>query len=238
MSTIRVMSWNLLRQEWAREGWPDWTERAGAIAEVLQSSAPDVVAVQEETPHMAEDLVMRLRNYGYRSVPPEPQSGSGLLVRTDRVEVLGTDRVALPHDRAVTLLKVRVNGVRFWVGSTHFTPFPERIADRTRSAGLLAAWSAARRLPLVVMGDFNSLPRDPALQVLLEAGFRDACTPPGEALCEWATAMDHPEEDTGWRLDYLMIRGGWTVRDAGPVPAPPTASDHRPLFADLVLHNG
>jgi endonuclease/exonuclease/phosphatase family metal-dependent hydrolase len=229
------MTWNLLRPEWARPAWPPWEDRVDQVTETIRERMPDLLAVQEETPRMVEDLLMRLEGYRYWTAPPEPQSASGLLVRKDRVAVLSRTRVDLPFDRAVTVLQVDVEGTVFRVGSTHFTPFEERLTARTASAELLAAWAEAVPSPLVVMGDFNSLPGDPALSVLAGAGFRDAFSPLDDVPVDMTTAVETPADTRGIRLDYILLRGQWTVKQALIPSAHPGASDHKPLLADLTL---
>ena len=76
---MRFLSYNILRPIWSLPGWPSWESRREGVAAVIRDARPDYVALQEETPAMVEDLLLRLQDYRYLCTAPEPGSGSGLL---------------------------------------------------------------------------------------------------------------------------------------------------------------
>lgn len=106
--------------------------------------------------------------------------------------------------------------------------------ERFMQAQLLAGpeWlgSAAREDPLVLLGDFNSLPASPAFQLLANQ-LRDARTfvNPRPPLKTFPTrfpllAVDHILVNERWRVDSVAV-----TRNA----ATKIASDHFPVVADL-----
>ena len=234
---MRIMTYNILRPIWARPGWESWRTRRVSIARVLGASQPDYVALQEETPAMVEELLLQLPGYRYLATAPEPSSGSGLLVRKTAPPPGKAVRIELPGLRVANFWPVQDQGLRCWIGSTHFVPFQDETALRAREESALRILEqCAVRLPdapLLLMGDFNSSPGDPAIRRFLDAGWHDAL-PPGPDGLPYAipTALNDTREG-GWRLDYILLRPKWEVKSAEMLTPAPPPSDHQPLFAEI-----
>ena len=231
------MTYNILRPIWARSGWESWRTRRVSIARVLHESQPDYVALQEETPAMVEELLILLHGYRYLATAPEPSSGSGLLARKSSPQPGKAVRIDLPGHRVANFWPVHDQGIRCWIGSTHFVPFQDENALRARD-------ESARRIldecavqipeaPLLLMGDFNSSPGDPAIRRFLDAGWRDALPPGSDGLPQPIATALNDTRDGGWRLDYILLRSQWEVKSAGMLTPAPPPSDHQPLFAEL-----
>jgi endonuclease/exonuclease/phosphatase family metal-dependent hydrolase len=231
-STLRVMTWNV--QSLAHEP-SEW-------AEVIAQQRPDVLGVQEICSAEVLELAAVLRRdhgLAYEVVPgpirpPTPEEANAAInaalgpacdTPADAVE-FGVAVLALlpltepavvtyPPDRRDEqrgYLTARVAGVRVLV--TH-VGLDGVQADQIRRL----AEAAAGTDPVVVMGDLNVAPDAPELAPL-RAGFAE---------------IDPEGRPTSLRgkIDYIYLRG-LTVA-SGPDAPLTTASDHRPLLADLRL---
>ena len=228
---LRVMTWNV--QSLAHEP-SEW-------AEVIARQRPDVLGVQEICTDEALELAAVLRrDHGllYEVVPgpirpPTPDEANAPInaalgpacdTSADAVEfgvaVLALsplsepDIVTFPPDRRDEqrgYLTARVAGVRVLV--THLGLDGVQ-ADQLRRL----ADAAAGTDPVVVMGDLNVAP-DASELAPLRAGLAEV-DPEGR----------FPTTPRG-KIDYVFLRG--LVVAGGPDAPATTASDHRPLIADL-----
>ncbi len=83
------------------------------------------------------------------------------------------------------------------------------------------------RFPVVVLGDFNAPPAAEELQPMYEA-FRDAW-----ASGDRAGGETFPADDPVRRIDGILVTPDVRVDSAAVVRS--TASDHLPVWADLIL---
>ena len=111
-------------------------------------------------------------------------------------------------------------GGQFAVFSSHFGLTPE---EQRNAVVLASALTEAERLPFVLMGDFNVTPDDPALDPLDE---RLTVTHP-----YLEGQLTHPSHAPDCRIDYIYASPSVTVNGARVLPS--TASDHRPVVAEL-----
>jgi endonuclease/exonuclease/phosphatase family metal-dependent hydrolase len=84
-------------------------------------------------------------------------------------------------------------------------------------------------LPLVVAGDFNTEPGDPAFAAFTGAGLVDAFA----AARPVATS---PADDPRQQIDHVFVSPDLVASDA--VATPGTASDHLPVAVTLTLPGG
>jgi endonuclease/exonuclease/phosphatase family metal-dependent hydrolase len=145
-------------------------------------------------------------------------------------------RIDLPGGRVANFWPM-LEGERCWVGCTHFYPFPqaELVEMRSESARRVLAWWSEQPSNdrMLLMGDYNSLPDDPAVDLFLAAGFRDAIPPGVDGRPSRAATAHEFLEEGGWRLDYLFHSPGWKVLHADILHPKPAPSDHHPLFAEI-----
>ncbi len=247
------MTWNLLTD--AVTAAPPWQERCPRIAARVAGTGPTVLATQEASARMLDDLVAALP--GHRWV------GEG------RRGALTDETCAVVYDTtAVTVLDVRhrwlsatpevpgsvardahlprmVTAVRFHdhasagvvtVVNTHL----DHIGAQARREGAAQVAGLAHDGPAVVLGDFNDTAGSPAYTALVEAGLRDALDPrdrPARRLRSFV-GLEQDLTGEGEQIDWLFVTPDVTVRDAwvdAGSPGAPLASDHRPLVADLDL---
>jgi endonuclease/exonuclease/phosphatase family metal-dependent hydrolase len=120
-------------------------------------------------------------------------------------------------------------------------------AVRLEQATALAAWLADRAGPLVVVGDFNAEPTEPAYDVMRDAGFRSSHLEANgaEPAVTWPSGIQAPGMDVDGEpgcLDYIWVRGPITVESCRlefdrPAVDDPTLypSDHFGLSARIRL---
>ncbi len=204
--------------------------QAGALADELRASAPDVVFLQESSPAFvaALDASGALSGLPHRIAVARTDPFAGLLASrwplVDQEVVAVDGRPVLIRATAVTesgpirLYSVHVvaplGGDRSaWVNAL------DNVADRART----------ERLPLLVGGDFNATWAHRAFRDVLSAGLTDA-----------AAARGHPLQMTWPRnhvfppliqIDHVLTAGGLTVTGIRTGTGP--GSDHRPLVAEV-----
>ncbi|WP_341719499.1 endonuclease/exonuclease/phosphatase family protein [Micromonospora sp. FIMYZ51] len=121
------------------------------------------------------------------------------------------------------------DGVRLAVVSTHLQPPPG--ADPVVQARAVAEFATgyADGTPLVVAGDFNTEPGDPAFTTFTGAGLRDA-------LAAARPLPTSPADDPSGQIDHIFVSPDLAASD--PVAVPSTASDHLPVAVTLTLPTG
>ncbi|MEY9484376.1 endonuclease/exonuclease/phosphatase family metal-dependent hydrolase [Streptomyces calvus] len=118
---------------------------------------------------------------------------------------------------------VNVRGARVHVYSTHLDYRSDPSVREAQVADMLDVL-AADRGPKVLVGDFNAEPTAPELAPLWTK-LRDAAPGGGGT---------YPALDPVKRIDLVTVSPGVTISGARTVAS--TASDHRPVVADLLLH--
>jgi endonuclease/exonuclease/phosphatase family metal-dependent hydrolase len=126
------------------------------------------------------------------------------------------------------VVRVGRDACALWAVATHLALRP---FERRRHALELAALLRGLGEPLVLGGDLNERPDGPAVATVGE-GLRDAWLLGGDANGE-----TFPAEEPTARIDYLFVSRDIRVERAivPPTPDVRTASDHRPVVADLKL---
>ncbi|MGC5029472.1 endonuclease/exonuclease/phosphatase family protein [Micromonospora sp. DT229] len=118
------------------------------------------------------------------------------------------------------------DGVRLAVVSTHLQPPPG--TDPVVQARVVAEFATgyADGGPLVVAGDFNTEPGDPAFTALTDAGLVDA-------LAAVRPLPTSPADDPRTQIDHIFVSPDLSATD--PTATPSTASDHLPVAVTLKL---
>ena len=225
-----------------------------ALAAVIQSTAPDVVILQEATrPAVVERLAAdtAMTQWGSR----DGQS-LGFL---SRIPV--TPSWHRPRVSRHAFLELGLTGTAWRVFGVHLSAVHAAWTERRRTyelRALLAAIGREQPGPHVLVGDFNTLApgelfdfaklparlralvwlsggrvRWRTIQLVLDAGYADACRHCHPDL----VGFTFPTWDPHVRLDYLFVPGGFlhAIRRCEVVahPQAAAASDHFPLFGEL-----
>jgi endonuclease/exonuclease/phosphatase family metal-dependent hydrolase len=210
--------------------------RAGAkkVAKAIAEEWPDVILMTE-----CGFLGRRLRRFA-RLLGMEATSGlrlfrpvtNAVLVRPPwriidrrKLQFARTNRL---QRRGVVTARIGHAGFRLTAASVHLgLSDPERVRHAKELTNFLAGLPG----PLVLGGDLNEGPERPAAAWISERfwdAFSGAGDGPGETF---------PSGKPRARIDYLFLSQGITAERAwvGDDPAQIEASDHRPVFADVVL---
>jgi endonuclease/exonuclease/phosphatase family metal-dependent hydrolase len=254
---LRLMTYNI-RFDNPADGDDAWPHRKERLIAQIRFHQPDVLGVQEAMPHQVEDLASRLP--GYRWLGQGRGGGnkgelSAIFYRAARLELLEGDTFWLSETpdipgskgwdadlpRIVTWARLRDRETdrRFFFFNTHFDHKGARA--RLESARLLTARIAemAKRVPVVVTGDFNLEPSAEPFAILAgalrharqsaEAGHHG---PTGTFSGFRVTDSPLPE------IDYIFVSGGVKVLTHGTLAeanAGRYPSDHLPILATVRL---
>lgn len=227
---LEVLTWNIHAED------PDH------LAEVIEESGADVVALQEVDVHrrrsgcvdqaaeIAEALGMEAVfganvDAGTQCGGKDARYGDALL---SRHPVLEWDHTLLPRrsgeQRGMLEAVLDVDGRRVRLVSTHFEYGSSK--ERKDQAEAVAAHLETSAEPVVVMGDLNGEPDDPALAPLRRV-FADAWEEAGAG-----DGYTNPSRSPRRRIDYVFVRA--LAVDSVEVLAS-RASDHLAVRAGLAF---
>ncbi len=205
-----------------------------ALAQVVAAMSPDVL-VANEAPKLPllwhRQCATLAEEWRLRRVAGGRDAGQNLLCGSDRVHVVesAARRLRQPRFapiRGIVWAQCLADNAPFGVVGVHLSLVAER-----RPAEARAAIAVADRLrgPVVVCGDLNESPGQPAWRHFEAAGYADAAPRP-----EATFSSNDPRK----RIDAVLVRGGRLVSYGVP-PLPGNlyrqASDHLPVRAVLEL---
>lgn len=222
---LRVLVYNV-------RGFRQGLER---VVRVARHFEPDVVLVNESGGRLALRRFGRAMGMGVAHDPWSPfrrRIKDAVLVRPPW-RIVGHRLHRFPrsrrfHPRGALFAQIGRSGRRVWAVSVHLGLFGP---ERRRHVEELADLTRGLDGPVLVGGDLNATPEHPAVRFL------------GERLWDvWLLGGDvsgetFPAGEPTARIDYLFVSEGVGVERA-LVPGGPearTASDHRPLVAELIL---
>ncbi|HZC31940.1 MAG TPA: endonuclease/exonuclease/phosphatase family protein [Candidatus Bathyarchaeia archaeon] len=230
-----------------------WDERLPLILADMAALQPDILGLQEVVYVLQQDRLIGAAGAGrYESVrgwAGRPEYGNALLVREPLV---GSDveRLDLGLSRSATRARVAMpSGATVAVVVTHLHHVPADEGVRDEQASVLLDWldSGASADGLVVVGDFNAEPLEPAYRRMTDVGFRSSFREANdrEPDVTWPSGLEAPAKDADGEpgcLDYVWVRGAIGVEscrlafdrpavgDPGLYP-----SDHLGLSARLTV---
>jgi vancomycin resistance protein VanJ len=226
---LRVMTYNILHG----------AKGAKHIAEIVNREQPDVLCLQEANASTQwRDLVPELQ----RLLPGWHMTRYGELVTFSRHPIVSQRIHRLPTRVGAGLLetKVDVKEKQLTVFNVHISipvagpaglrpaSLQARAAVRTEQLGVLLHAADAVNSSFIIMGDFNTPPRG-HLYRRLSSRFHDAFHSAGPVL-----GYTYSNTLPVLRIDHIFMgpavtAHGWYVPEV-------SASDHRPVVADLVLN--
>ena len=192
-----------------RSGGVDQVERLGASTGYATAFAPSLLRYDGGEYGIA---LLSREHIGYKATVPLP-------VRPVQTRAGGS------HEPRVALLAFTdVRGRRWRAINTHLDPAegPTRAEEIAGIVALVREQQLAG-VPMVVGGDFNSTPDNPALAPLRALGLRDAWTE-----CGTGDGLTYPADKPVKRIDYLFLWGDLRCTSAEVIESP--VSDHRPLL--------
>lgn len=250
---LRVMTFNV-RTGIASDGVNDWDHRRDIMVRTIREQHPDVLGTQELNTFQGDYIVGKLPAYVWFGIGrrgDDDDEHMGVFYRTDRLRIIDSGNYWLsdtpdkpgsitwgnPYPRLVTwaMFERKSDRRRFYYANTHFPYRDQDELARTRAAEeILGRLNALPQdLPIVLTGDFNSVPDKPDHAVLTTL-LDDA----------WISAGSHvgPEKTfhnfsgiPDRRIDWILYRGfralttqTLTTQENGHYP-----SDHFPVVTKL-----
>lgn len=220
---LRVLVWNV---RGLRAG-------VGAVAAIVEAEKPDVLLLTEvgrtgvRLRRLARRLGMGVASglrLWRRGVPNAVLARPPWRIVSEGLVVL--PRAGGSHRRGVVPAVLGRSGRRLTAAAVHLgLSGTERLAH----VRLIAERIPALRRPVLLGGDLNEQPGEPAAAWLAERlwdAFAAAGDGPGETF---------PSEAPRARIDYLFVTEGVSVIGARVVAGSGEASDHLPVVADLEL---
>ena len=256
---IRVMTFNVRydNSEDAENGY-GWYDRRPLVEDLLAGEEPDIAGFQEAMANQVGDLAAMLPGHDHYGVGREDGAAKGefapVFWRRDRFtrESARTwwlapdpDRPGKGWDASLERIATQVvlrevgSGRKLEVWNTHFD-YDGTVARRESARLILNQVSRTERIwPCIVMGDLNARPESRPLQILQENGrltearrLRSADGPVG-TVCDF---FPEPYGTVSWPLDHILVSKELSVQAVSHLRVEyggRTASDHRPVRADL-----
>jgi endonuclease/exonuclease/phosphatase family metal-dependent hydrolase len=230
-----------------------WDERLPLLLADMAALQPDLIGLNEVVYPLQQDRLLGAAGEGryvaVRAWAGRPEYGNSLLVKAP-LEARDVERADLGATRsALRALVVLPGGARLAVAVTHLHHVPADQALREAQAEQLLAWldASPEHDAMVVAGDFNAEPHEPAYARMVAAGFTSAHAQANgqEPAVTWPSGLVAPAMDTDGEpgcLDYLWLRGAVRAEQARlvfdrPAVGDPTLypSDHVGVAATVVV---
>lgn len=230
-----------------------WDERLPLLLADMAALQPDVIGLNEVVYPLQQDRLLGAAGEAHyeavRGWAGRPEYGNSTLVRRP-LSFDAFERVDLGGTRSAHRVRITLpGGARLVFAVTHLHHVPADEAFRDQQAEALVAWleAAPGHDALVVAGDFNAEPVEPAYARMTAGGYRSAFLEANgeEPPVTWPSGIQAPgmdEDGDPGCLDYLWVRGAATVESARlcfdrPAVGDPTLypSDHLGLAAWLVV---
>ncbi|WP_228290820.1 cytochrome c peroxidase [Shewanella cyperi] len=246
-SALAFMSYNI--------GGADWqSSRAEAIANVINSSLADLVALQEAGATPLQQL-QPLLNSSY-ALADVGSNGMPLLYNSQKLHLLQSgssapgDMLFCTAERFINyaLFQDKQSGSQFLIFNTHFcapqaTELPSGYSAaevNLQHAGALANFvakiGASWQVPAVVAGDLNATENSATMEYLLGTGQIDGNPTPAPLADSWSQAQGSNHSGVDW---LLYLENGQQLLGAQRLINSTTeaASDHFPMTAALIFNS-
>ncbi|MRG45427.1 endonuclease/exonuclease/phosphatase [Chitinophaga sp. SYP-B3965] len=232
--TLRVMTYNIHHCN------PPSKEATGeididAIANVIKSQHPDVLALQEVDVNtkrsgnidQAAVLASKTGMHVYFGKAIDYDGGGYGVAILSKFPLKHTKTIRLPEasdstveDRVVAIAEITLrNGKKLTIGSTHFDV--KKAANREEQAAALNNITAS---PLIIAGDLNCTPESAAFK-LLSPKFTSSCTD-----CGFTIPVNAPKRV----IDHIIFSPAFSVKTSTVVNET-YASDHLPVVAEIII---
>ncbi len=231
-------------------------DRTLAIVEAVRRAAPDLLFLQECREKDWDSLVDALDMGFGRFVPyqgKEKKSGLAILSRYPLVEPRAHYFPASPNGMGFLMCDVDVQGTILQVANIHLDRIQriqtkkampkitwrtalsvvkdELLAETTRArqVDLLLERMHAGAYPVILAGDFNTIPYATAIRKVQQR-FQDALWPSSDFFSNTYKDLGFPFKP---RIDYIFHSHGITMAESGIIRS--GSGDHFPVWAELIL---
>ncbi len=227
---LRVLTYNIHHGE-GNDGRFD-LER---IAQLITAQEPDLVALQEidvkttrasGVDQAAELARLTKMHYAFGKFMDFRGGEYGQMVLS-KYPILFQENLKLPEGpepRAAMTVKVKLPEWKeiYFVGNHLYATAEQRLAQ----ARVLVKRFAKTKEPVILAGDFNSLPASPPMRLLKESGWLDPTLDEDNPT--------FPSQDPRKEIDYVLYRPGelFELKESKVIEEP-VASDHCPVLTIL-----
>ena len=257
-SSLRVMTFNI-RYGTAPDGENAWPNRKELVLDAIREYDPHLLGLQECLRDQLLTILDEFPRYSTLGIGRNEDGGgeySPLLYDRTRFDVIQAGTFWLsdtPEERGSkswgnditrictwALLFDRSSGDRLRVFNTHWDHVsqPSRIKSGELICQRLESSSADK--PIIVMGDFNVGPKNPARESLSAAGLRDSFVDVQPDGGQVGTFHRFTGKATSDKIDAILINKHWKTLDAEIVTAGKNdrfPSDHFPVTATLEIQD-
>jgi endonuclease/exonuclease/phosphatase family metal-dependent hydrolase len=228
-----------------------WDERLPLLLADMAALQPDLIGLNEVVYPMQQDRLLGAAGEGryeaIRGWAGRPEYGNSMLVKAP-LTATDADRVDLGLNRSAVRLRVALRGgARLLFAAVHLHNGSSDGEQRVAQVERLVPWLDASpdHDALIVVGDFNAGPTEPASLRMRAAGFESAYAAANGAdpPMTWPSGLVAPAIDTDGGpecLDYVWFRGAVRVESARlafdrPAVGDPTLypSDHLGVAAQV-----
>jgi len=253
---FRVMSFNILSEEWAEEA-KDIEGRTAGVVECIKAYAPDVVGVQEVSVKWYTILKRELGDeYTFVNTDAAGKTNgcyTGLAYRKSTVKLIEKDLTyyTVYNNKRLRLInmglfELKESGKRFIVTDTHFnanhkdaeTENKNRIQQAKEFIAKIDEYRKKYNCPIIMTGDYNSSESSDAYKVIasdkLITETKYTALTKGKIYSTTHGVGSAPGEATN-SIDHIFVTGAatpvyyTTVIDNYVVKV----SDHSPIFCDF-----
>lgn len=213
-----------------------WHERLPLVLADMAALQPDLMGLQEVVYPMQQDRLIGAAGEGHyqtvRGWAGRPEYGNAILVKRPLAPE-AHERLDLGIARSAHRVLVPLpGGARLVFAVTHLHHPPAALAERAEQVARLVPWLDASPAHdgMIVVGDFNADPDEPAYAGMVGGGFRSAYRSANgaEPAVTWPSGLQAPAMDTDGipePLDYIWVRGAVEVEDARLAFDRPDAED-------------
>ena len=201
-----------------------WAERQGLLYADMAAIQPDLLGLQEVVYVLQQDRLIGAAGEGaytaVRGWAGRPEYGNSLLVRAP-LAAEAYERLDLGRERSAHRVRVALPGeTAVVVAVTHLHHPPDAATERDEQAAALLSWleGSPAADAVILVGDFNAGPEEPAYARIRGAGFRSSYLEANghEPAYTWPSGLQAPAMDTDGDpgcLDYIWVRGAVRVVD-------------------------
>lgn len=211
-----------------------WPERIALLVQDMAALQPDLIGLQECVFAVGQDRLLGAAGEGRyesrRGWAGRPEYGNAILARAP-LRMDEGERLQLSRNRSALRVGVSLpDGGALTYVVTHLHHEVPDAAIREEQARALTSWLADITGPLIVVGDFNAEPTEPAYRVMCDAAFRSAHLEANgaEPAVTWPSGIQAPGMDVDGDpgcLDYIWLRGPIEVLACRVVFDRPAADD-------------
>jgi endonuclease/exonuclease/phosphatase family metal-dependent hydrolase len=230
-----------------------WEERLPLLLADMAALQPDLIGLNEVVYPLQQDRILGAAGEGryevVRGWAGRPEYGNSVLVKSPLLAA-DADRIDLGLTRSAVRVRVAVpGGARLVFVAVHLHHTPGDHDLRAAQVDQLLPWldAAPEHDAMIVTGDFNAGPDEPAAQRMRAGGFASAYAAANgkDPAVTWPSGLVAPAMDIDGDpdcLDFIWTRGAIGVDDARlvfdrPAAGDPTLypSDHLGLAAHVTL---